>query len=323
MKKGYLILFAAIFGFMTILPLANLNARGKEGNSLLKSDRQEVSFKVLFADGSIKEIPANEYVFGVVAAEMSPECDEQALCAQAVAAYTFALRKKADRTACPPPELKGADISADYSVDQGFITREQAREKWGQSADGYEKKIDSVINGTSGITVKYNGEYALTLYHAVSAGRTESAEVVFGSEIPYLVPVQSVGDILSDRCCSEVRVNADSFLQKIRELSSDQTIGQSDDFIGQKTCSDSGTVISISLYGKELSGSDIRKAFSLRSANFDIQFDGDQNTVTFTVRGYGHLVGMSQNGAEIMAENGSDFREILLHYYPGCEISEG
>lgn len=320
MKKGYLILFAVIFFMMIVFPLPCLKTDGRYESNSRKIDGENQSFKVIFQNGSIREMSAKDYVFGVLAAEMSPEAPEQALKAQAVCAYTFASRKKADRKTSPPSEFKGADISADYHIDQGFLTKEQAREKWGEKADEYEQKLNCIVEETAGVSVRYDGDYALTLYHAISAGRTESAENVFGEDIPYLVPVQSVGDILCDECCSTAEFSKDEFAQKIKDISGLAETEFSEGFIGQKQCSDSGTVLSIELFGQSFSGKDIRNAFSLRSANFDIEFDEEQSVVKFSVRGYGHLVGMSQKGAEIMAENGSDYKEILLHYYPGCKV---
>lgn len=193
MKKGYLILFSIIFCLMIIFPLPCLKTAGRQGSNSRKIDSENESFRVIFPDGSICEMSAKDYVFGVLAAEMSPSVPEQALKAQAVCAYTFASRKKADRKIFPPSELDGADISADYHIDQGFLTKEQAREKWGQKADEYEQKLNKIVDETAGVSVRYDGSFALTLYHAISAGRTESAQNVFGEDIPYLVPVQSVG----------------------------------------------------------------------------------------------------------------------------------
>ncbi len=305
---------------MIIFPLPCLKTAGRQGGNSLKIDSGNESFKVIFPDGSICEMSAKDYVFGVLAAEISPDAPEQALKAQAVCAYTFASRKKADRKVSPPSELGGADISADYHIDQGFLTKDQVREKWGEKADEYEQKLKGIVEETAGISVKYGGDYALTLYHAISAGRTESAQNVFGEDIPYLIPVQSVGDILCTECCSTAECSRDEFSQKIKSISDLTETEFSNGFIGQKQCSDSGTVLSIELFGQSFSGKDIRNAFSLRSANFDIEYDEDKGAVRFSVRGYGHLVGMSQKGAEIMAENGSDYKEILLHYYPGCEV---
>lgn len=320
MKKGYLILFSIIFCLMIIFPLPCLKTAGRQGSNPRKIDSENESFRVIFPDGSICEMSAKDYVFGVLAAEMSPSVPEQALKAQAVCAYTFASRKKADRKIVPPSELDGADISADYHIDQGFLTKEQAREKWGQKADEYEQKLKKIVDETAGVSVRYDGSFALTLYHAISAGRTESAQNVFGEDIPYLVPVQSVGDILCDECCSSAEFSKEEFSQKLKSISNISETNFSEDFIGQKQCSDSGTVLSVELFGQSFSGKDIRNAFSLRSANFDIEYDEEKGLVIFSVRGYGHLVGMSQKGAEIMAENGSDYKEILLHYYPGCEV---
>ena len=204
-------------------------------------------------------------------------------------------------------------------IDQGYLTRAQAREKWGDKADEYEKKLDEIVKSVAGITVKYEGQYAETLYHAVSGGRTESAETVWGQAIPYLVPVQSVGDLMASDYSSTATFTKEEFLKNLNSISKSGSLTLSDDFVGPKSCSDSGTVTSFTLCGESFTGKDLRSAFSLRSANFDIS--SDDNNVTFTVRGWGHLVGMSQNGAKIMAEQGNSYKEILLWYYPGCEIA--
>ena len=67
-----------------------------------------------------------------------------------------------------------------------------------------------------------------------------------------------------------------------------------------------------------MSGADLRRAVDLRSANFTIAYD--KNSIIFHTRGYGHGVGMSQNGANVMAQEGSDYKDILEHYYTGVEI---
>ena len=89
-------------------------------------------------------------------------------------------------------------------------------------------------------------------------------------------------------------------------------------FIGEVKTTNSGTVKSIILANKSFTGAQIRSAFSLRSANFDLKFNDDK--FTFTVRGYGHGVGMSQYGARILAKEGSDYKSILKYYYTGVEI---
>lgn len=119
MKKGYFILFSIIFCLMIIIPLPCLKTAGRQGSNPRKLTAENASFRVIFPREH-SEMSAKDYVFGVLAAEMSPSAPEQALKAQAVCAYTFASRKKADRKIFPPSELDGADISADYHIDRAF-----------------------------------------------------------------------------------------------------------------------------------------------------------------------------------------------------------
>lgn len=319
MKKGYLIFFALIFALMTFTPLLALRPKEEQKPPQQKTENQNQSFKLLMEDGSVKELSAKEYIFGVVAAEMSADSPKEALKAQAVAAFTFAMERKTARETSPPADLKGADLYADSSKDQGFLTRDKAREKWGERADEYEKNIDDALKQTAGISLRYEGKYASALYHAISGGRTESAENVFGSAVPYLVSVQSAGDILQEGYCTSKTVTFEEFFSLLNGFCGG-SLTFCEDYYGGKECTDSGTVKTMTLFGNSFTGRQMRDIFSLRSANFDIETDGDKKNITFTVRGYGHLVGMSQAGAKTMAQNGADFREILLHYYPGCEI---
>ena len=94
MKKGYLILFSIIFCLMIIIPLPCLKTAGRQGSNPRKIDSENASFRVIFPDGSICEMSAKDYVFGVLAAEMSPSAPEQALKAQACLLYTSYVYKR-------------------------------------------------------------------------------------------------------------------------------------------------------------------------------------------------------------------------------------
>ena len=93
-----------------------------------------------------------------------------------------------------------------------------------------------------------------------------------------------------------------------------------EDIIGKAKTSKAGTVLKIKIAEKELTGEEIRNAFSLRSSAFKIS--ATENEVTFKVSGYGHGVGMSQYGADYMARQGSTYKEILEHYYKGVTIEK-
>ena len=139
------------------------------------------------------------------------------------------------------------------------------------------------------------------------------------SRTPYLVSVKSEGDKLSPTYSSTVTFSKSQFISIMKDLgvSIDSKTDLSE-IIGKPKTTKAGTVLTIKINSEELTGSDIRTAFSLRSAAFKIT--ATENEVTFNVSGYGHGVGMSQYGADYMARQGSTYDEILKHYYKGVEI---
>ena len=267
------------------------------------------SFKVLI-DGKVSEFSREDYIFGVVAAEMPALYHEEALKAQAVAAYTFACSKKAQN------KDLDYDITSDYTIDQSFITEAAAREKWGDKADEYIEKIKKAVNDTKGEMIYYDGAPITAFYHAISGGKTEDCKNVWGSERPYLKSVVSEGDKLAKNYQSEAVFTTEELKEKLaKEI---KLSGEPEAYFGKVTRTDAGTVTSITVCSKELSGFTIQSLLSLRSANFEVKVaDGK---FTFTVYGAGHGVGMSQNGANYMAKQGSDYKEILTHYYNDCSV---
>lgn len=270
-------------------------------------------FKVLNSDtGEITEIKAEDYIFGVVAAEMPALYSEEALKAQAVAAYTYACRRRAENSA------KTYDITTDYTTDQSYISSDALKEKWGENTDKYTEKIRSAVESVSGYMVTYEGSPALTVYHAISAGRTETAENVWGCSYPYLCAVDSPGDKLSPDYISALTISRDELASKLGGAVS--FTGEPSEYFGKTEKTDSGMVKEILICGESVRGAKIRSLLNLRSSFFDVQYS--DGSFTFTVYGYGHGVGMSQNGANYMAKQGSDFKEILTTYYPGCKVQK-
>lgn len=269
------------------------------------------SFRIKITEsGEIKEIAADDYIFGVVSAEMPALYEEEALKAQAVAAYTFACRR-ADAAS-----EREYDLTDDPETDQCYISREQAQEKWGDNAEKYTEKIENAIEEVSGYMLTFDGSAALTVYHAISSGITESCENVWGTALPYLISVESVGDRLAEQYLSEAFFTADELTEALSGVC--KLSGAAKEWFGKSETTKTGRVKSISVCGSEISGSKISKALSLRSSCFEVSYS--ENKFVFTVKGYGHGVGMSQNGANYMAKQGSDYKEILSHYYPGCTL---
>ena len=266
------------------------------------------SFKVLL-DGQIHTLSADEYTMGVLAAEMPLSYSEEALKAQAVAAYTFACHRRLQNSSAE------YDITADSETDQAFIPIENAKSKWGDNTDRYLDKLQKVIDDTKGLMLTYNNAPALSVYHAISPGVTVDCEDVWGDKIPYLVSVDSAGDMLCEDFISSACFSPQELLSALG-TSGDTSLA--DQWFQSIDTASSGKVRSVKFCDKSFSGGDVAKALGLRSSNFTVNFDGQ--AFTFTVKGYGHGVGMSQTGAEYMAQQGADFKEILAHYYPACTL---
>ena len=278
------------------------------------TNKAQKTVKVYFKDEDvIREMDFEEYIKGVVTAEMPASFELEALKAQAVAARSYTLHKLKGGK-----EDNGADVCTDFSHCQAYITDEKARKNWGNEADSNFKKISQAINETRGKIMEYDGEVVTAVFHSTSSGETESAIDVWGGDVPYLTAVKSEGEHLSPKYLSTVTVGIDVFKEKLKE--ENENVDFSKPSIGNIERSDSGGIKNIVLYGENFKGTRIRSLFSLRSANFDMSIDNEN--VIFNVKGNGHGVGMSQYGANYMASTGKKYDEILLSYYTGVKICD-
>ena len=329
MRNLYGILAAVMLVCMLCIPILSIAGN----NPPAVSDESEAPLSTLppagkddyFAvlnheTGAVESIPALEYVWGVVAAEMPASYEGEALKAQAVAAYTIAVKNRQEQENDPDPDLKGADLTTDSGIHQGYISRQSAKEKWGSQYDVYAKKIEAAVKAVAGETVNYNGEPITAAYCAVSSGKTESARVVWGGDLPCLTSVDSVCDLLAPDYLSEKAVDEKTFRETMKKLGFSSLPDTLSGCIVTPSRSEAGTVTEYKIGDDSATGQELREAFGLRSANFDIaEADGK---VKFTVRGFGHGVGMSQFGADYMAKQGSGYREILQWYYPGSSVGK-
>jgi len=320
MKK--IILVAIITAiFMLLLPLTVLGNSEKSEKQNKKevitvSNEQTLpdTFRVYNkSEDKIEVMTAQEYIFGVVAAEMPALYEEEAIKAQAVAAYTYACSKR----------LKNADkkydITTDYTIDQSFKSKESARKDWGSKADEYCEKIMSCIAQVEGIMLCYDNQPISAVYHAVSGGNTYSAKDVWGSEVAYLQSRPSEGDKLADNY-----KDVNSFTEKELKNKLSSKLGieiTSEIEIENIKTNTSGLVKELKINGKTVSGNDMRNALSLASVNF--KYAKKDSKHIFTTYGWGHGVGMSQYGANNMAKQGYDYRQILNHFYTDCELKKG
>ena len=277
---------------------------------------EKQTLKVLrTGSGKVIEKELSDYVTGAVAAEISPEYEKEAIKAQAVVCYTYALwlKKNAERS-----NLENADISDDSNEHQGFLDNDELREKWGEKYETYLKKISECVNEVAGEYLEYDGEPIMACYHAISTGRTESAKNVWGNDIPYLKSVVANGDLLSPDIDSTVTLSDAEFKKCAEKLGGIKLPNDSSNWLGKIKTEKSGFVSSINIGSKSFSGNDVRTAFSLKSPAFTVKKTGDG--FVFSVKGYGHLVGMSQYSADYMARQGANYKEILLHFFKGATL---
>ncbi len=267
--------------------------------------------------GKTEKIKLREYIIGSVAAEMPALYHTEALKAQAVASYTYAKKVGEQNEKYKESYLGDADITDSPDTHQGYIDEKRRREKWGDNFEEYEKKIEDAVDEVFGYFMTYNGDTALAVYHSNSAGKTQSAKTLWGTEIPYLISVESPGDKLSPDYVTTHEFTKSEFkkLAKNCDISLD---GDAEEWVGELTKADSGYIMSVRLGSTEVSASKFREEFGLKSCCFDIDYDDGEFTVT--CYGYGHGAGMSQYGADYMARQGCTWREILKHYYTGIEI---
>ncbi len=278
--------------------------------SAFDKNRSETFITVLnHKTNVIAEVPLETHLTGVLAAEMPAAYNIEALKAQAVAARSYIL-SKAEST---NPEHPEAIICTNPSHCKAWISEAEAKSKWKPAeASSNWKKLKSAVSGTMGEYMVYDGETVEAFFFASSGGKTENSEDIWGGSRPYLKSVESPGDILSPDHVSVAKIKTEDFSKKLN-LSAPP-------IIENISRTEGGSVSTITINKNSFKGTEIRKAFGLKSANFTIDIKSD--FVTFTVLGYGHGVGMSQTGANYMASMGKKYTEILSHYYTNIQIAK-
>jgi stage II sporulation protein D len=275
------------------------------------------------SENKIIQMELEEYIKGVVAAEVPALFETEALRAQAITARTFALSKFKEFGGVGCKEHPGADV-CDSVHCQAWMSKEERFSSWEkEKADFYWERISKAVDDTAKIVLTYNGELAKSIkYHSTSAGKTEACVNVFKSNVPYLVSVESKGEEISPKYSSKIEVKREDFIKKVKEIEPEIKINNANLEKVTKILSwtEGGRVKSITIGDKSFSGVDIRWAFGLNSADFTLKIDS--KNVVFEVKGNGHGVGLSQFGANAMAKTGQNYEAILKHYFKGIGLGK-
>ena len=255
------------------------------------------------SNGSVINLNMTDYLIGVVSSEMPASFNLEALKAQSVLARTYALKAK----------QTGKKLTDTVST-QSYIDIDQMKNKWGNSFSTYYNKIKNAVENTNGEYLSYNGNYIEALYHSTNNGKTESSLDVFGNYYPYLISVSSEYDKNASSYLRTINMPLDTISNKLGlSLNNDSVINI-------LSYTDGGNIKEININGNNFSGKKVRELLGLRSADFDISIS--DNNANITTRGYGHGVGMSQYGANGMANAGYSYKDILSHYYPGTTLTK-
>lgn len=314
------VLIAMVVFCLVILPLFLVLLAGGDDSPLGTEEGQKRPVTVFrHATGKTVTLDLEEYVAGVVAGEMPATFELEALKAQAVAARTYALSKmlraeESGNSADHPSAPLCDDTHCQVYRDEEELLELKGKD-WME--DGWVKILEAV-RATAGEVMYYDGALVeQPLFHSASGGKTENSEDVFVSALPYLRSVDSLYEGEAPYQNETISISLTSFIEKVGEAYGASSINSNSIKILSR--SEGGRVEEINVGDKILTGRNLRDLFGLRSANFTFAFDGNEN-ILFTTDGYGHGVGMSQWGANGMAQAGFGYEEILSHYYTGVKI---
>ncbi|MEG2348158.1 MAG: stage II sporulation protein D [Clostridia bacterium] len=286
-----------------IVPPPTNSDKIKPSPSPVPPVQKEKMINLKLNNGKIISIRLEDYIIGVVGAEMPASFNIEALKAQAVAARTYALKKSSS----------GITLTASTS-DQVYKTNNELKSQWGKLYDTYYNKVKNAVDTTNSEYITYAGNYIDALYFSCSNGKTEDSINVWGNSFSYLKSVDSSFDKNATNYLKNQSIPKSTISSKFGvDLKSISQIS-----IKGKTIGDRVRIVTIC--GKDFTGVQVRTKLGLRSADFDIS--EDTNNIIFTTRGYGHGVGMSQYGANSMAASGKNYKEILKHYYTGIQIKK-
>jgi len=321
-------LFTVTFIFLVIFAHGNEN-NACFNNGLLIEEKvtESVSFseipfeticlnnevRIFFPEsGEIETMDIEEYICGVLTGEMYMSAPDEALKAVAVTARTYT------QYMCNKAVNKDYDIVADHRISQAFVDAEEAISKWNNAGIQKYETMKRAVKETEGEVMTFNGDVICALYHASSFPSTESCKNIFIEDLSYLsgrVNIESADTAYK----STEKYTLEELNERLKsfDLPELETVEKIENILNEN-----GRCKYLMLQSKDVSfaidGRDVREIFGLKSTSFEVEFNSEN--VTFSVYGYGHGVGLSQNGAKIMAECGASYNEILNFYYPGTDI---
>ncbi|PTM56734.1 stage II sporulation protein D [Desmospora activa] len=330
MHKGILLFVAVLIGLMIVLPASLVSIQTDGGRDAQEREKPLLSegpdVKVyLTEEKKVVDVPLEAYIRGVVAAEMPAEFHTEALKAQALAARTYIVDRM-QRGNFSDMEAMGEEAAAAQVSDtvqhQAYLPDEQLREKWKNQYQQYSQKVNEAVQATQGKVIMYDGKPIYAAFFSTSNGLTENAEDYFEESYPYLRSVDSSWDEESPKYLDEKKVSVSDLLQKLQEKTGKKvavSAASGSGWMEVKKRTEGERVATVRVGDQDFTGRQVREALDLASSDFEWSID--ENEITFRTKGYGHGVGMSQWGANLMAQQEKTAEEIIAHYYRGVDIT--
>jgi stage II sporulation protein D len=267
----------------------------------VKSTDANIIVTVRRLNGNLQWIPLEEYVLGVVAAELADGFNQEAYRVQAVMARTYALKR-----------VREGKTITDTDGHQVFQDTAQLRRRFGDRYNEIINPMRRAVEETRGEVIYYGNELIDALFFSTSNGKTEDPRHVWGGSLPYIRVVNSQWDTRSPYYYDVKNIALSQFRSRLG-LSSSASL-----YANVLSRTEGDSVERITIAGKTFTGEAVRRALGLRSTDFDIRFTGTNAVIQ--QRGWGHQVGLSQYGSHFMGEEGYNYLDIIRHYYPGVEI---
>jgi stage II sporulation protein D len=266
----------------------------------------------------IESLPLEQYVRGVLAAEMPIEFELEALKAQAMAARTYIIRKRFEQDFSNVP-VSGAWVT-DTIAHQAYASEADLRARWGKLYERNSDKLNQAITQTEGVILTYEQKPIQANFFSTSNGFTENSEDYWNAYIPYLRSVPSPWDIqLSPRYKETITFSATELQSKLG-ISSAVPVSGKGSVLQVVELSQGHRIKKMRIAGKQYSGREVREKLGLNSSQFQWNWKGDR--LEMTTFGYGHGVGMSQWGAQGMALEGYNAEQIVQYFYTGIELDK-
>ena len=272
---------------------------------------------MLEVSGLYKNIDVEEYVAGIMSGVISPEYNIEALKTQAVLIRTNVLKEM---------EEKKSNDDSDMSYE--YLTKEDRETLWGRKKyDKYEAVIEKAVSDTAGKVLRKEGSLIMAMYHEVSIGKTASASEILDEDISYLQSVDSSSDVeaknymnIYEFSYEDIRRLQEEYIENVNSTNQ-KDIEKTDKIVVEVTEStENGFVKTAAVGADTYSGEEVREMLGLASTNYYVE--NIEDGVRIVCLGKGNCLGVSQYGANHMADKGSSMEEIIAHYYKDVNIED-